>query len=118
MGHHKHQAGYLIGNGATKERKMSISVYRKLVGLGLALTIVSGQVIVRASEPTASSKKPVRVTKQRATSSSSKSRVKRKKFSAQNDAEVRAKALKRLNDYNYVKQNFGLGGATYSPTKW
>ena len=33
-------------------------------------------------------------------------------------AERRAKTLKKLNDYNYVKQNFGLGGTTYRSNKW
>jgi hypothetical protein len=33
-------------------------------------------------------------------------------------AERQAKALKKLNDYNYVKQNFGLGGTTYRSNKW
>jgi hypothetical protein len=36
----------------------------------------------------------------------------------QSAAERQAAAYKKLNDYNYVKQNFGLGGTTYRSNKW
>ena len=36
----------------------------------------------------------------------------------QSAAERQAAAYKKLKDYNYVKQNFGLGGTTYRANKW
>jgi hypothetical protein len=33
-------------------------------------------------------------------------------------AERQAAAYKRFKDYNYAKQNFGLGGTTYRANKW
>ena len=51
-------------------------------------------------------------TKQRVAAKNSKTKR------PQSAAEHQAAAYKRLKDYNYVKQNFGLGGTTYRANKW